>query len=49
MSLSRQFMKLCLFIVPTGHHEASWRLPGSPLDRLYRCVNGLCVFDPSRP
>jgi FMN-dependent oxidoreductase (nitrilotriacetate monooxygenase family) len=28
-------MALCLFVVPTGHHEASWRLPGSPAERLY--------------
>ena len=28
-------MALCLFVVPTGHHEASWRLPKSPADRLY--------------
>ena len=32
---TRTSMVLCLFVVPTGHHEASWRLPASPAERLY--------------
>lgn len=28
-------MALFLFMVPCGHHEAAWRLPESPADRMY--------------
>ena len=28
-------MALFLFVVPAGHHEAAWRLPGSPVERMY--------------
>ncbi|MFD8999554.1 NtaA/DmoA family FMN-dependent monooxygenase [Streptomyces sp. NPDC059582] len=32
---SRRRLVLFLFVVPTGHHEASWRLPHSPAERMY--------------
>ena len=28
-------MALFAFLVPAGHHEAAWRLPDSPADRMY--------------
>ena len=28
-------MALFLFVVPAGHHEAAWRLPESPVERMY--------------
>jgi FMN-dependent oxidoreductase (nitrilotriacetate monooxygenase family) len=33
--MRRHRLALFLFLVPTGHHEASWRLSGSPAERLY--------------